>query len=98
VSEPTPTPVLKEYVEDAKKEARIFKATYPCPVCDSEDGLMQAAGQWLLGTKKRAEKTRILQYKCQKCGATLRIAEKEQKGANPIGNNAEQGAIRPNQT
>jgi hypothetical protein len=42
---------------------------------------MQAAGQWLLGSKKRAEKTRIFQYKCDKCGATLRIAEKEQKGA-----------------
>ena len=68
-----PNASLKAYVGEAQQ---LAAATYPCPVCQKEDGVMYADGSWKLGGKKGTQNTVILQYKCQRCGATLRRAVK----------------------
>lgn len=68
------SPELKAYTEDAKE---LAAATYPCPVCQKEDGVMYADGSWRLGGKKGNANLRVLQWKCSVCKATLRRVIKE---------------------
>lgn len=64
---------LKAYVSEAQQ---LAATTYQCPVCQTEDGVMQASGSWKLRGKKGTQNTTILQWKCSHCGAILRRAIK----------------------
>ena len=86
-----PEPNLKAYVEEAQQ---LAAATYECPVCQTEDGIMYADGSWKLGGKKGNQNTRILQYKCSRCGATLRRAIKGKTDVKPSPTETQDAQLR----